>query len=273
MFGIRHWQHTDHGGAVENTTKEPIFDAFVEIVSFHRPFFALPLPAMRLSGSDLADLIGCSGSTLSAAKSKGTLVYGRWDVASWAVHDERGTLKGYEVPDDCALLEDAEVAQKVKSEASATNSPRRDLMEAAAPMLTEERVREIMRSELQRRENPSAETEDYMRPAAAGGLSYVMARAVDGDSATARAAVMSAATLFGGLIGKEAADHWGGALVGAVLVGAVGWKALQTGAKAQESADAQEPEPSDLEASPDPLPESQPMRRGDGISAVGHAAA
>lgn len=227
---------------------------------------------MRLSGSDLADLIGCSGSTLSAAKSKGTLVYGRWDVASWAVHDERGTLKGYEVPNDCALLEDAEVAQKVKGEASATDSPRRDLMEAAAPMLTEERVREIMRSELQRRENPATERrQDYMRPAAAGGLSYVMARAVEGDSATARAAVLSAATLFGGLIGNEASDHWAGALVGAALVGAVGWKALQTGAKAQESTDAQ-PEPSGFEASPDPLSESQPMPRGDGISAVGHAA-
>ena len=229
---------------------------------------------MRLSGSDLADLIGCSGSTLSAAKSKGTLVYGRWDVASWAVHDERGTLKHYDVPDDCALLEDAGVAQQVKSDASTTNSPRRDLMEAASPVLSEEQVREIMRTELQRRENPATERrQDYMRPAAAGGLSYVMARAVDGDSATARAAVLSAATLFGGLIGNEASDHWAGALVGAALVGAVGWKALQTGAKSQESADAQDPEPSGLGAPPDPVFESQPMQRGDGISTVAHTAA
>ena len=186
---------------------------------------------MILSGQELSDLIGCSPSTLSVAKKRGTLVYGRWDVASWAVHDAKGTLQHYHVPSDCPLLDsEADTAETVRE--SALSSGEEALTAASASaLLDEEEIRAILRDEI--RENPASQPEsqpeDYFRPASAGGLSYVMAQAVRGDSGTARAGVLCAAALFGGLIGQEASDHWAGALTGAILVGGLGMVALRSG--------------------------------------------
>jgi hypothetical protein len=231
---------------------------------------------MRFSQADLASLLDVSRAAVSQATTREYKCAG-YPVSAWAIYDGAGRVAGYDVPDHIVqqrMPEEPEPTPKGKlAQNEQAKLSRSDLLEAAEPLMNEERIREIIRSEVLR-QNPRPERrQDYMRPAAAGGLSYVMARAVDGDSATARAAVLSAATLFGGLIGSEASDHWAGALVGAALVGAVGWKALQTGAKAQESAKGQEPEPSGLEAPPDPVFESQPMQRGDGISTVAHTAA
>ena len=182
---------------------------------------------MHMSGQDLADLIGCSPSTLSVAKRKGTLVYGRWDVASWAVHDPKGRLKHYDVPGDCPLLRDANVAETVRESALSSGE---EALTAASALLDEDEIRAILRDEILRdeiRENPSQP--DYLRPASAGGLSYVMAQAVKNDSRTARAGVLCAGAVFGALIGHETSDHWVGALAGAILVGGLGMAALRNG--------------------------------------------
>jgi hypothetical protein len=140
-------------------------------------------------------------------------------------------LEYYDVPDDCPLVADDAPQERKEAEAAA---PPSDLEEAASGILTKEQIREIIRTEIPR-ENPAQSQQDYMRPAAAGGLSYVMAEAVKGDSGTARAAVLTAASLLGGLIGHEASDHWAGALAGAALIGGLGWQAMRSVAAAADA--------------------------------------
>jgi hypothetical protein len=216
---------------------------------------------MRFSGEELADLIGCSPSTLSVAKKRGTLVYGRWDVASWAVHDAKGSLQHYNVPDDSALLSGVTTPSSAKEA--------EPIAPAAAGTAALDEIETLLDRKLEEklvRRNP-VEKPDYTRPVSAGGLSYVMARAVDGDSGTARAGVLCAASLFGGLIGHEVSDHWAGALVGAVLVGGLGWQAMQSGAPAADDAPATATPTQAASASPTDTPAQGDLGRP--VRAVG----
>ena len=197
---------------------------------------------MRLSGADLAGIIGCDPSTLSRAKERGALVYGQWPISAWAVHDASGRLEYYDVPDDSALLSDVNTERGEPDDAQGDLFAPSDLEEAASAILTKDQIREIIRSEIPR-ENPKPEKQDYMRPAAAGGLSYAMARAVERDSGTARAAVITAGAIIGAMVGQDAADHWSGALVGAILAGGLGWQAMRSSAADATPTDTEAPTP------------------------------
>lgn len=192
---------------------------------------------MRLSQSDLAQYLDVAQATLSQATSNGHKCAG-FPVQAWAVYDGAGRVSGYDVPTH--VVRDRNSAA---SPSDSLNSSPDYAALAASPIVDEEEIRSMMRDEIQR-QNPAPEQqkEDYFRPASAGGLSYVMARAVDGDSATARAAVLSAATLFGGLVGHEASDHWVGALCGALIVGGIGYKALGSTGADNSGADTSSPD-------------------------------
>jgi len=189
---------------------------------------------MRLSQADLASYLDVSRAALSQATSRGHKC-GGYPVGAWAVYDGAGRVTGYDVPDRV-------MHQHMPDEPSVPAAPASnadDMADAASGIITKEDVREILRTEL--RENPAPKTqEDYLRPTAAGGLSYVMGKAVDGDSGTARAAVISAATLFGALVGHEVSDRSPvGALLGALLVGGLGWSAMQGTREAPSAQQAQ----------------------------------
>ena len=196
---------------------------------------------MRLSGEQLADRIGCSPAAISIAKNRGRLVHGQWPVSAWAVHNADGRLEYYDVPSDCPLVSSDEVTERKAAEDDADEAE--DLVHAAAPVLDAEQIKEIVRSELRENPKPEERRDDYVRPVSAGGLSYVMGKAVDGDSGTARAGVLCAGSLFGALIGHEVSDHWSGALVGAILVGGLGWQAMRSTASEATPAATESPTP------------------------------
>ena len=195
---------------------------------------------MRLSQADLATFLDVSRAAVSQA-TKNQHKCGGYPISAWAVYDGAGRVTGYDVPDHIVKDRKREEPSSDASSAPLVASPTSQAQptEAASALLDEEQIREILHTELQRQnpterdsrsENRSNERrEDYMRPASVGGLSYVMAKAIDGDSGTARAAVISAGTLFGGLVGHEVSKHWAGALAGALLIGGLGWKAMQSG--------------------------------------------
>ena len=227
---------------------------------------------MRLSQTDLASLLDVSCAAVSQATTREHKC-GGYPISAWAIYNGAGRVAGYDVPDHIVrqrMPEEPEPVPQRKKQVSDTPS----LTESASALLDEKQVREILRTELER-ENPSGDPveqgrEDYVRPASVGGLSYVMGKAVDGDSGTARAAVISAAALFGGIIGHETSDHWAGALAGAILVGGFGWKAMQSTVQ-NEAPPATTPEPATETPPPDAAPSHDTAQDGLGgpIRAVG----